>query len=222
MRAVWVDAGNDADVAKLRQYGIVSPYFDVRDPRVTKSYLQAVRAETLAPGVNLKPGVYAAWNWPEVGMSGAAFAEWLSAKCAALFAGTAPGFPSVCADIETHDVDYLLAFWRRWRELRPHRQTDWTLEGFQGGLFSYDEARELAHLVHDTGTFPGFVVPQNYGAPLPPDGSGETRYQPLAADRVALDLVSHGFPTPYLYGFYDGAELPSRWEGYVFTQGRLP
>ena len=43
-KAVWVDAGNDPDYAKLQANGITVPYFDLRDPRVTAAYLDAVKA----------------------------------------------------------------------------------------------------------------------------------------------------------------------------------
>src|SRR5581483_3217382 len=44
------------------------------------------------------------------------------------------GNPPVCLDIEVHDISYVLGCLRRWRQLRPTRETDWTLEGMQGGL----------------------------------------------------------------------------------------
>jgi hypothetical protein len=56
------------------------------------------------------------------------------------------------------------------------------------------------------------VIPQLYTGSM----------EPLAADRVALDLVLHSFRDERIFGFYDAAALPERWEGYAFTQGRLP
>ncbi len=196
MRAVWVDAGNDADVAKLRHYGIDSPYFDCRDPRVSRDYLDGVKAQ------GFSPGIYAAWNWrPD--LDGAGFAEWLSRRLAPL--QRSASFPMVCADIETHDVGYVLAFLKRWRELRPKRVTDWTLEGFQGGLFSPHDT--LAIAASGVG-----VVPQAYAGDMTPS-------DPVA---VVLDLCSHSFAPGTISVFYDAAHLPVAWSGYAFTQGRLP
>jgi hypothetical protein len=56
------------------------------------------------------------------------------------------------------------------------------------------------------------IVPQFY--------TGDMR--PFAADRVVLDLVNHHFPSTRIWGFYDAAALPLDWQGYAFTQGRLP
>lgn len=205
-RAVWVDAGNDADYAKLKRYGITEPFYDVRDPRVTKPYLQDVRQR------GFDPGVYGAWNWIGASTpgysptSGYDFAEWLSAKCAPLFKSTAPGFPKVCADIETHDVAYILAFLKRWRELRPHRVTDWTLEGYQGGLFNA-QAR-IAIAASGVG-----VVPQAYTGGM----------EPFDAVDVVCDLWRCGFAARGVSVFYDAATLRPEtvWSGYAFTQGRL-
>ncbi len=195
MRAVWVDEGSDASLVRLRARGIDSPYYSIRDPRVTSDYLDAVAAE------GFTPGLYAAYNWYPA-LTGLAFAE----KCHYELRRIAwLGNPPLCADIETHDVSYILAFLKRWRELRPKRRTYWTLEGFQGGLFSPADVRAInAANVH--------VVPQHY--------TGDMR--PLAADRIAIDLLARGFDILRLYGFYDAAALPGRWEGFAFTQGRLP
>jgi hypothetical protein len=114
-------------------------------------------------------------------------------------------FPRVCVDIETHDVAYILAFLKRWRELRPTRTTDWTLEPFQGGLFTPADAIHIAAANVR-------VIPQLYFGDM----------APAAADRVALNLVLASFLPMRLFGFYDAAALPGRWEGYAFTQGRLP
>lgn len=198
MRAVWVDEGNDADYAKLRRYGITSPYYAVRDPRVTLSYLRAVREQGFTPGVYVAPE----WYPPS---SGPAFAERLHALLESRYPRTAPTFPKVCVDIETHDVGYIVTFLARWRELRPTRVTDWTLEPFQGGLFAPADVQAiLAASVT--------VVPQLYFGDM----------TLVAGDRVAYDLIAYGFPYQSLLGFYDAAHLPAQWQGYAFTQGRLP
>ena len=199
MRAVWVDAGTDADYTKLRGYAITSPYYACTDPRVTRAYLDGVRA------AGFHPGIYAAWNW-QPNLDGTEFAEWLSSELARITEGTnTPDHPRVCIDIETHDIAYIIAFLHRWRRLRPHKTTDWTLEPFQGGLFGPVSVSAIHQA--EVG-----IVPQHYTGSM----------EPVAADRVVLDLVRAGFYSTRLWGFYDGAHLPRRWEGYIFTEGRLP
>jgi hypothetical protein len=204
VRAPWVDAGNDPDYAKVRACGADSLYFDIRDPRVTIGYLDAVKAQGY--GV----GVYFRENWPEVPKLPAAAAAWLSGKLSPLDRG--PDFPMVCLDIETHDIQgYVLPFLREWRRRRQKRRTDWTLEGFQGGLFTPQDVSAIAAYIIGEGS-PGYICPSNYGGSM----------QPFAADRVALDLVAAGFTHSILKGMNDAASLGERWDGYAFTQGRLP
>lgn len=198
MRAVWVDEGNDADLNKLRRYGITSPYYAIRDPRVTKEYLRNVRAQQFAPGVYVAP------NWyPD--MSGPQFAELVHSLIGQRYPGTAAGFPKVCVDIETHNVSYITGFLIRWRQLRPTRVTDWTFEPFQGGLFAPLDVQ----IIVESGVG---IVPQLYYGDM----------SLVAADRVVIDLWAHGFPYSSMLGFYDAAHLPQGWQGYAFTQGRLP
>jgi len=207
-RAIWVDEGNDADYAKLRANGITAPYYSVRDPRVTKAYLEAVRAQ------GFTPGIYAAWNWPETGIAppytgaakGAAFATWVSRELQRIAPATAADFPLVCLNAETHDAPYLAAMLRQWRKHRQDRVTDWTLEGFQGGWI--DASPDLGAAVNASGVG---VVPQFYRGNMSPLFAG-----------VILDLLTAGIPADRLMGFYDAADLPYRWHGYAFTQGRLP
>ncbi len=196
MNFVWVDEGSDPDYAKAARHSASGLSLSIRE--ATQASLAGLAQH------GFKVGVYFAQNWYEA-PTGSALADIVSAKIDELAPNTQPDYPRVCADIETHDVGYILDFLRRWRQLRPRRVTDWALEGFQGGLFSRDAvSRILSANVA--------VVPSNY--------TGDMR--PWAADRVALDLVRAGFPESVLHGFYDGAALPLEWDGYVFTQGRLP
>ena len=193
VKAVWIDAGNDADVTKLGLYGITAPYFDPRDQRVTAAYLERLR------GQGFSPGLYFAWDWyPQLG--GAAFASKVDAELRRISWG---GNPPVCLDIETHDVGYILACLERWRTLRPTRQTDLTLEGMQGGLFSPQAVSEIVHANIR-------IAPSFYAGDMSPLGHS-----------VILDLLMAGFPGERLLGMYDAAALPYRWTGYAFTQGRL-
>lgn len=208
VRNLWVDANNDLDPAKAKANAITAAYFDIRDPRVTLNYLKAVLAEGFAPGV------YAAWNWPEIPydppyigtLKGRIFATWLSAELERIAPGTPPDLPAVCIDIETHDVPFIVGCLQQWRKHRPHRMTDWTLENHQGGLFKPADVLHITAAVR-------YTVPQCYeGANMRPVSSLES----------ARDLAAAGFPWPFLVGFYDAAALPDWWQGYAFTQGRLP
>ena len=196
MKACWVDANNDCDYAKAKAHNIDAAFFDVRDPRVTRSYLEGVQNH------GLDVGVYAAWNF-EPQLQGGGFANWLSAQLSRFGSG-APDFPRVCVDIETHDVSYILTFLKRWRVLRPARLTDWTLEGFQGGLFKPSDVAAI------TASGVG-VCPQFYDGQMGALGHS-----------VILDLLIAGFPGAMLSGMYDAARLPYSWRGHAFTQGRLP
>jgi hypothetical protein len=208
VRAVWIDEGNDADYAKLRANDITEPFYSVRDPRVTKSYLEMVRGKGFAPGI------YAAWNWPQTGVvppytgaaKGAQFATWVNGQLERIAPGTGPDFPAVCLNIETHDVPYILGAIQQWRKHRPKRITDFTLEGHQGGLFTGPQARAVAAKVR-------YIVPQCY------DGNMTEDWDSWA---IGLDLLEHGFPFGKVTPFLDAAHLDEWWEGYAFTAGRLP
>jgi hypothetical protein len=196
VKAIWIDEGNDADIAKLDAHGITAPYFSIRDPRVTSAYLGGLATAGFAPGL------YVAWNWyPE--LTGTTFAQKLHAELRRI--GWI-GNPPVCVDIEAHDPAYIRAFLKRWRELRPKRRTDWTLEGMQGGWIEGTPGFVAAVIAANVG-----VVPQFYRGDMSPLTPG-----------VILDLLLAGIPGDRLMGFYDAAALPYRWHGYAFSQGRLP
>ena len=117
MRAVWIDAGNDPDYAKLAANGIGGAYFDIRDPRLNVAYLRAVQGKGLAVGV------YAdcSW-WPH--LSGAAFASEVSRLLQGVAPNTTPSFPMVMLDVEVHDSAFILAALRQWRKHRTDIDID--------------------------------------------------------------------------------------------------
>lgn len=201
MRAVWIDNGSDPDYAKLAAFGITAPYFDPRDPRVKPAYLDHVQAQ------GFTPGLYFAWNW-YAQQSAADLARTISDAVKAV--GWL-GNPPVCIDIEKgHGLNddnyapYVVNFFAAWRVLRPTRRTAYTLEGFQGGLFSPNQALRLTERSLT-------ICPQMYAGNM----------APLAHD-VTLDLLIQGFRADQLAGMYDAAALPYNWRGFAFTQGRLP
>lgn len=194
MRAVWVDAGNTFDKAKLDAHSIECVYYAANATNANVAEFAA------ASNAGFRVGIYAAWNWDS--WTPVEFADWVHGR---LLQIGSPLNPWVCLDIETHDVPWIRTALGRWRQLRPTRKTDWTLEPMQGGLFTPEDARSIN--ARNVG-----VVPQHYGGSM----------QPFAADRVAIDLIARGFNLLAIQGFYDAAALPLDWSGYAFTQGRLP
>lgn len=197
MQAVWIDEGTTLNAAKLRQHNITAPYFSHRFGNATKEILDA------AKGQGFQPGIYSAWNW-EPAMDGTQYAAFLSGELKRIGGLALRGATPVCVDIETHDVAYILAFFKEWRRLRPTRVTAWTMEGFQGGLFS---PANVAELVSRNIRF----VPQFYGGAVEP-----LQHSPV------IDMLIQGFPGDRIDGFYDARALPYRWRGFAFTQATLP
>lgn len=202
MRAAWGHPGSDPPYPELDDNGIRWPYFDIREPRLTPTYLDAVCAHPAVDGV----GVYAVASWqhedePE------AFAEWVDARLRHI--GWL-GNPPVCLDVEVADLaDYCVRALTRWRELRPKRVTDLTIEGHKGGLFS---PAQVVHVVAKV----RYTVPQCYNGALS---------QVWDSYAMACDLVAAGFPIATVCPFYDAAHLPEWWglpAGYAFTWERLP
>lgn len=205
MRGVWVDSGNDPAYGKFPAFGITAPFFDPRDPRVTREYLTDVARR---PGITAC-GIYTAWNWGAQFSDPAKYAEWTDAQ---LLRIGWPGNALVCLNIEKGEngvtdanfAAYVVACLKRWRQLRPKRETWWSPPGFQGGLF--DPLHVMA--IANTGVI---TAPQMYAGNM----------QALGHD-VTIDLLVQGFPGAYLDGMYDAAALPYNWRGFAFTQGRLP
>ena len=199
MRAVWVDAGNDPNYAKLVAVGATAAYFDIRDERLMPSYFAEVKSH------GLEVGVYAAVNWYG-NVTGPVFADLVSSRLEVIAKASSPDTPMVCLDIEVKDPSFVLGALRRWRVHRAVRVTDYTLEGHQGAILNAGQWLAVASLVR-------YVVPQCY------DGAMAQVWDAFA---MAKDLYDHGLPFPSVRPFYDAAHLPEWWDGYAFTMGRLP
>lgn len=205
MRGVWVDIGNDPTYSLYGRYGITAPFFDPRDQRVTAAYLDGVKAH---PGITTC-GIYTVWDWDSAFSDPKKYAEWTDAQLKRIgWRGNAP----VCLNIEKgangvgdgNFGSYVVSCLKRWRELRPKRDTWWSPPGMQGGLFSPSQVEAIT----DTKVV---TTPQMYTGSM----------VPLAHD-VTIDLLIHGFSGTLLDGMYDAAALPFNWRGFGFTQGRLP
>lgn len=191
--AVWIDEGHPLDAQRLRQHGIVGAYFSHRFDNATKEKLAA------AASAGFQVGIYSAWNWYDQ-LSGAEYAQFLSDELRRI---AYVGNPQVCVDIETHDVDYIMAFFAKWRQVRPGRPTQFTFEGWQGGLYSPANVHQLV-------AYNLRFVPQLYRGDM-----SDVEHSPV------IDLLMSGFPGDRIDGFYNAAHLPYRWRGFAFTQATL-
>ena len=202
MRALWVDSGNDPDFAKVVAHDIDGLYFDLFDPRITQTYLQVLVDQ------GYKVGVYMASNWEEfVGKTPDEVAGIVAKRVREIAGAKKPptSFPKVQFDLEEHNEDFVADVLEAWRALLPYQDTSWTMEGFQGGWMSDSFVkRVLACKVR--------VVPQAYMGNM----------NSTAEDMVLRDLLRRCFPENIVTLFYDAAHLPIGWNGFAFTQGRLP
>ena len=199
MRYVWVDAGADVDYFAADRHLIDGFYFPLFHPHTTTARLKSVAASGNAVGL------YVASNWPELaGLDGAGMASKINAELKALAWNPTNG-PKLQVDLEEHRSDIIIACLERLRELQPKRDISWTFEPLQGGWMH----SEFVKRVVDARVR---VVPQTYGGSM----------QPFAADVVLRDLLRRGFPEPLVTCFYDAAALPHGWNGWAFTQQRLP
>lgn len=197
MRALLVDAGNDPDWEKVKQYRITALYFPISDS--VEDVARRV-GDSLAHGC--AGGVFMAWNWDEFeGLDGASIAERVHFKVFALGVRVKVQF-----DIEAHDPELVATCLERYRALNPKVDVSWTCESMQGGWMTPEFVQRVVNAKVR-------VVPQCYaGAMIPVDS--------LAAVR---DLTKRGFPDALVSPYYD-AEILDRllfWDGFAFTQGRL-
>lgn len=202
MRAAWGYPGSDPPADLPAKWGITWLYFDIRDSRLTPSYLSSVASR---PGVD-GCGVYVAASWlPDAAPE--AVARWTDARLRQIgYKGALP----VMFDIEgmPNLASYCVACLTEWRTLRPRRVTDLTIEGHKGGVFGLPEALAVCKLVR-------YVVPQAY------DG----QMHPWDTFAMVADLWAAGFPLTKVCPFYDAAHLLPWWgtpAGFAFTWERLP
>lgn len=199
MNGVWIDSGNDPQWEKIAAWGIKWLYFPLSDPHgdVRRRLL-----ETKARG--LVGGVYSAWNWygdPR----GGDYARVVDVALRKVAPDATSEWPKVMFDDERHEPTALLDWMGVWRDLRPRSATAWTLESMQGGWMG-------ASFVAGVVGYRMRVVPQCYSGNM----------QAVDTLAAARDLTKRGFPDNLVSPFYDAAHLPIGWDGFAFTQGRLP
>jgi hypothetical protein len=204
VRALWVDAGHEPDFVRAKREGMTALYLPISDPMPDLK----LRATTIR-GAGFACGVYMAHNaaWPMFwGVSGPEIADRMHTLVAQV-----GGKLKVQFDYEQHtpqDYVQLLGMLARWRALNPTVDTSWTMEGHQGNTMTSTFVTDVVRL-HIR------VVPQSY------DASMTHSWCPLAMTR---DLTKVGFPDALVSPFYDAAKLDQFqwWQGFAFTQQRLP
>lgn len=200
MRAVWIDHGQDASYHRLVSEGITDPYFDARDPRLTRSYLAGVKAEFAKLGVTSSPGIYFCSQgdgWP--GSSKTApkvWAKWAYEKTQQI-AGDDKTL-KVILNCETHDVQWVVSMLKAWRSHSPRRDTLWSPEGHQAELFRGVKLPNVQ------------VGPQCY--------VGNMQRIESASEVQAWAAV---VPVDRIVPVLDASALGGWWTGVAFTQGRL-
>ena len=175
------------------------------DPVCTSQALNDIRNR------NKARGVYMASNWPQfAGKTGKQMAQTMSARYQQLLV---PGL-RVQFDIEQHDPALIVECLTTFRTLHPTAAVSLTVEGMQGGWL-----RGIADTLMKLKVR---VVPQAYW------GAAGTMQGDWAADQILLDLILPGSPGGPCFApssvslFYDADHLPRGWQGYAFTQARLP
>jgi hypothetical protein len=208
MRGCFIDHGNSADFNLLRKHSIDTVLIPGEEsPIANPTSIKAIYDAGFAVSVMF------AWNWHGLGAgSGAEFAKYASNRLKEV--GHPAVNPSVVLDIEKgagvedwEYVDWVVAALKEWRKLRPTRQTHWTLEAMQGGLFNGRNDAVEAIRAANVGIVPQFYTGSEY---------------PMAADVALKDLLLYNFPSERIKGFYLARELPLNWDGYAWTQGKLP
>lgn len=198
MRYLWVDYPDNPWWEAINANGIDGLFFDPRQPRVTKSYLEQIAARGKAVGI------YLGHAWGEFGSTPESFVAKAKQWVAPLRKSNS--FPKVQWDLEQHDPHFILRVLQLWRKEFPWQDTSWTLESMQGGWMDTEAFVKpmMACRVR--------VVPQYFGGAM----------EPFAADVSFNDLLVRGFDPKIISGCYDAKHLPLWWNGYAFSQGRLP
>lgn len=215
MRYLWVDFPDNPSWDVIARHGIDGLFFDPRQPRVTKPYLEQVASRGYAVGV------YFGAAWGELGSTPESYVakgkQWLDPL------RKSNSFPKVQWDLEMHEPDFILRVLQLWRQKFPTQDTSWTLESMQGGWMD-TEAFVKPVLACKVRVVPQFFggnfwnVPADSGDP----GQNVRLMEPFAPDVAVKDLIARGFPPNIISGCYDARLLPLWWNGYAFTQGRLP
>lgn len=198
MRFLWVDRDQEPDFRKgdgVAGERINGYFLDMRSATTTD--LTNVRSR------NRVAGIYAVTSWDD--FKGEA-PDTIVARVVARYQALNVPMLRLQWDIELHDPDFVREILMETRRRLPQVGLSWTLEPRQGGWID----PRLVNVIAATRTR---VVPQLY--------PGDMRFQ-YDSLYVVRNLTSRGIPDAAISPMYDAAALPAGWDGYAFTQGRLP
>ncbi len=203
--------------AVIDKHGLTRLYWQANDEQVSAPFMVDMRGKVSEVGIMRDPiwGTLSRLEYDQVRAQGQAvapldaptLAQTLSHDLTRLGFGTnsSPLSCYVLADIEIHNVTYLLLFLKTWRELRPSRATGWTLEPHQGGWFTPDLVRML--MQSKVTVFPQAF----YGDQSPAD-----------PDWTRCDVIERGIPRGMVVPVYSALHLPQYWDGIAFRFDQLP
>lgn len=203
MRFTWTVAGDDPDYGNCKAHGINGLFAPMFDPLTTYLYLTEFQVR------GFKAGTYVGHNWfPN--LTAKELARKVVTEYNRLTKAQGEGAPALrdvrlMINLEQHDPVFILACLTEIRRLLPKVGLSWSPEGMQGGWMSDAFVTGIINLRIR-------VVPQAF------TGSMVRR----ESDVVLRDLLDRGFPASSVSIFYDAAQLGDGWEGYAFTEGRLP
>lgn len=205
MRAVWIREGTPIpDGAKLRRLGVTDLVWDATDPFATAAALEEVSTRW-----HFRPWLTRSADWGDVGAG--TLAQQMSDDIARVQRDNKP--LGMIADIEAlwrRTSNYVVAWLRAWRILRPTRRTAWTTEVFQGGAISDGLA---ARINSDVSLV---CLPQLYFGGM----------EPAVESTVAMDFIQQAgrrdIDRARVRMYYDAARLPAAWDGIAFDYAKLP
>ena|SRR6187549_1151579 len=204
MRFTWTVEGDDPDYGNCRAHGINGLFAPLFDSLTTKLYLRRFKAE----GFSVQ-GLYLGHNWfPALGpieLADKVVAEYKRLTFASGEGDPALGGVRLMLNLEQHDPVFILACSTRVRAKLPTVGLSWSPEGHQGGWQSPDWVAKMVALKIR-------AVPQCFV------GNMERR----ESHAIVKDLVDRGWPFTSVSPFLDAKQLGQDWEGYAFTEGRLP
>ena len=204
MRFVWTVAGDDPDYGNCKKHGVNGLFAPMFDTLTTKMYLRTFRAQGF-PIV----GLYVGHNWFP-----ALSAEQLAAKVVAeykrLVFASGEGDPALrdirlMMNLEQHDPVFILKCLTAIRKALPNVGLSWSPEGMQGGWMDDGFVLGITALRVR-------VVPQAFIGNM----------SRVESDQTLRNLLNRGFTKDQVSIFYDAAQLGVNWDGYAFTEGRLP
>lgn len=202
MRFTWTVAGDDPDYNNCKAHGIDGLFAPMFDGLTTNAYLRGFQSR------GFKAGLYVGHNWlPHLGPIALADAVCDEYTRLTQAQGGKPALKDVrlMMNMEQHEPAFIAATLRRIRSRKKYLGLSWSPEGMQGGWMSPEFVKAIVDLKVR-------VVPQAFTGDM-------TRRE---SDQVMVDLLDRGFTTGSISIFYDAAQLGADWNGYAFTEGRLP